>query len=556
VHAAPQTPRLLRALDGIDAPVVQVWGWPGSGRAALLSALLERDGALALAPAVLESATSARMEVRRAVDASAGRRQCRSASESPIEGNPGAADGAGRHVLVCPGLPRAAEAGAALRALAEAIPADWSLVVTTDERRAFEGLLAGLVTPRDLALRPEEVAALWRTQTGSNLSPTECAHLVRMTDGWWRVLALLAQQGSIPRDDGALVARPEVADFLRLQVLADVPDEDRATLANPHEASDAAVHRLREGRGLLLEDSDGTLRPPAPLAALLARDGRGAESRPIRRRRRTATGTGPGDVERSYRLRLLGHPEVERLGEDGAWEPLRFTLKRGLRLLAYLATSSERSALREELIEALWPEDDREVIERNFHPTLSHLRRDLRGEAATDDARAELLVLRDGLYSLDPSVDWWIDAEELVRLVEEGGALADDGRDAEAIERWQAAWRLYRGPLLDGVYDPWATRRRERIQRRHLALLRDLGRAFERLGRSDQALDAYRALLVDDPLEEKVHVALMRLYAARGRRDLVRRQYERLSQLLRTELGIEPMPETAEEYHRLMIERG
>ena len=48
----------------------------------------------------------------------------------------------------------------------------------------------------------------------------------------------------------------------------------------------------------------------------------------------------------------------------------------------------------------------------------------------------------------------------------------------------------------------------------------------------------------------------MRLYAARGRRDLVRRQYERLSLLLRTELGIEPLPETAEEYHRLMIERG
>ena len=371
------------------------------------------------------------------------------------------------------------------------------------------------------------------------------------------MLTLRAEREAVPRDEAALVAVPRVADFLRLEVLADLEAGERAALTDLLGAPGEVVRRLRDNLGLLLERPDGTLRPPAPLAAMLARDRRVAEGGPQRRRRRAAGArSASGDAGRGYRLRLLGHPEVERPGEGGTWQPIRFTLKRGLRMLAYLATSPERSALREELIEALWPEEDREVIERNFHPTLSHLRRDLRGGAAAGGSRAELLVFHDGLYALDPAVEWWIDAEELVRLVEEGEALASDGRDAEAVERWEAAWRLYRGPLLEGIYDPWAARRRERIQRRHLALLRNLGGADERLGRAGQALDAYRALLVDDPLEEKVHVALMRLYAARGRRDLVRRQYERLSLLLRTELGIEPMPETAEEYHRLMIERG
>jgi DNA-binding SARP family transcriptional activator len=44
----------------------------------------------------------------------------------------------------------------------------------------------------------------------------------------------------------------------------------------------------------------------------------------------------------------------------------------------------------------------------------------------------------------------------------------------------------------------------------------------------------------------------MRLYGQRGRRDLVRRQYDRLAGLLRQELGVEPLPETSDEYHRLM----
>jgi DNA-binding SARP family transcriptional activator len=49
-----------------------------------------------------------------------------------------------------------------------------------------------------------------------------------------------------------------------------------------------------------------------------------------------------------------------------------------------------------------------------------------------------------------------------------------------------------------------------------------------------------------------VALELMRVYARQGRRDLVRRQYERLTALLRTELRVEPLPEVTAEYQRLM----
>jgi len=551
--------------------VVQVWGWPGSGRAALLAALVRRSGAVGLAPEEVATPAAARRAVQRALEVGAAR----------VAGP----DGGGGPVLVCPGLPREADAEAVFRALAEAVPEGAKLVVATAERWPFDGLLGGLVTPRDLALRPDEVAALWREETGHAPGARQRDHLVELTDGWWRVLGLVAGRagvsprsaagGAWPADGAALVALPEVTELLRIEVLAALSGAEQSALADPGGAPEAVVRRLRERRGLLLEEPDGTLRPPAPLAALVARDGAGdragasARPRPGEGRRAAwragnagaAAGAGPGEDPASrpaarFRLRLLGRPEVLREEANESWQPVRFTLRRGLRLLGYLATSPERTAPRDELTEALWPEEDRETIERNFHPTLSHLRRDLRGAGPKRRDEPALLVFRDGLYTLDPDVAWWIDLEERTRLADAGRELAGSGRDAAAVERWEAAWRLHRGPLLDGIYDPWATGRRERVQRRQLALLRDLGAACERLGRNEAALDAYRALLVDDPLEERVHVALMRLYAARGRRDLVRRQYERLSLLLRTELGVEPLQETAEEYHRLMIERG
>ncbi len=44
----------------------------------------------------------------------------------------------------------------------------------------------------------------------------------------------------------------------------------------------------------------------------------------------------------------------------------------------------------------------------------------------------------------------------------------------------------------------------------------------------------------------------MRLYAQQGRRDLVRRQYDKLCGILLEELGVPPAMETTQGYHQLM----
>src|SRR3954467_2637535 len=44
----PSADRLLSRIAALDAPLVQLWGWPGSGRTAVLEALLARHGRQAL----------------------------------------------------------------------------------------------------------------------------------------------------------------------------------------------------------------------------------------------------------------------------------------------------------------------------------------------------------------------------------------------------------------------------------------------------------------------------------------------------------------------------
>ena len=124
---------------------------------------------------------------------------------------------------------------------------------------------------------------------------------------------------------------------------------------------------------------------------------------------------------------------------------------------------------------------------------------------------------------------------------------------AAASDAWRQAWKLYRGPFLQGHYEAWVAARREVYQGLYLQLLRDLGDLAVRLGRTEEAMDVYRTMLIEDPLQERIHLAVMRLYAQQGRRDLVRRQYDNLCRILVEEATEEePMAETTREYHRLM----
>ncbi len=532
----PQIDRLLVRLRASAAPVIQVWGWPGSGRAELLAALLaeEADAAHGLAPGAVSAEA-----VREAV-------------------------AGGARWVVLHALPRAAEPHALVAELAEALPAGRRLVFATRRRVAVPDLLCDLLAPADLALSADEVAAL-ALEAGAPLPSAErAARAAAAGDGWYRPLRLAAEAAAeagepLPDDPAALAAVPAVARFLRRSVIADLSPEERDMLLAPGTGPRGGEggRRLDEELGWWVDGGAGP-RAPYVLGVALGAHGTGEPAVPPA----PAADEPPwldlpvpdlaGDER--FRLHLLGRPAAWRRDPAG-WRRLHWPLKRALRVLAYLASSPERRAAREELVEALWSDEPAEAVAKNFHPTLSHLRRGLR-EGAPEGDGLQPLTRVDGVYQLAPELGWWSDLDALGRLEEAGAEHAAAGRDEQAIATWGAAWRLYRGHFLEGSYEPWVLHRREEHQRRHLRLLQGLAAALSRRGRFAEAIDAHRAVLVEDPLQEAAHAALMRLYARGGRRDLVRRQYDRLTVLLRDELGVEPLPETTREFHRLLTARG
>ena len=248
-----------------------------------------------------------------------------------------------------------------------------------------------------------------------------------------------------------------------------------------------------------------------------------------------------------FAVELLGVPRVVRLSESGELAALPLRLRRAWRGLALLALAPGRRVGREELVRTLWPEADASRVRRNLPPTVYALRRALgapAGHRAIDAAGK--------VYALSPRLRWRIDALDFDDAIETGRAAARRGDAAAAERAWVLALELYRGPFLAGDDDPWVEEQRERFRRRRQELLRLLGDLRVREGDLERALDTYRLSLAEESLQEDLHLALLRIYARQGRRDLVRRHFDRFSRLLADELGVEPGLEITLEYHRLM----
>jgi LuxR family transcriptional regulator, maltose regulon positive regulatory protein len=239
-------------------------------------------------------------------------------------------------------------------------------------------------------------------------------------------------------------------------------------------------------------------------------------------------------------IKVLGPIEIYRdpakpFASD-AW-----TTRRARDIFCYIATSKHRRVPKEVLIEAFWHDQDPAAIEKNFHPTISHIRKALNSRQAL---KQNFIVFRDGSYQLNPELSYSIDSEEFEHFIAE----AEKAKREKDIERFraslEAAHALYRGEFMAGAYDDWADERRQfyiEQSGRVLSALAKLSLSEKRWADSLKfAADALR----NDPFREDMHRLTMKALAAQGKPAAVKKHYETMGALLREELGIEPSAET------------
>jgi LuxR family transcriptional regulator, maltose regulon positive regulatory protein len=246
-------------------------------------------------------------------------------------------------------------------------------------------------------------------------------------------------------------------------------------------------------------------------------------------------------------IKLLGPIEIYR-------DPLRpfaadaWTTRRARDILCFIVSRRHRRVSKDVLIETFWGEAEGAIAEKNFYPTISHIRRALNSR---QPLKQNFLVFADGEYQLNPEFAYHIDLEEFDRLAAESEAARRAGQTERYLSHYEAAVKLYRGEFMQGCYGDWVEEQRAYYRTQYLHMLETLSAAAAQSGAWTQALQLAQQVLRDDPFREAVHCLVLRAQAALGNRAAVKEQYESLRRLLREELGVEPAARTRKVFKQL-----
>ncbi|WP_186526316.1 tetratricopeptide repeat protein [Leekyejoonella antrihumi] len=190
---------------------------------------------------------------------------------------------------------------------------------------------------------------------------------------------------------------------------------------------------------------------------------------------------------------------------------------------------------------ALWPDLDGPQLRNAFHTALRDLRR-----AVGDPG---WILYAAGRYTLDRTREHSSDVE----IFQEGLAAARRSKPPEVVlAHLQRAITAYGGEFGQDLPETeWVLARRVEFADAATRALSQVGRLLAAADRYDEAAEIYRRLIERDPLDEAANRHLMICLSRLGEVGQAAQRYQQLTELLRTELGVGPSPETRAVHQRL-----
>jgi DNA-binding SARP family transcriptional activator len=431
-----------------------------------------------------------------------------------------AAHRGGKHALRRPGVNGGPAAGAQT-GLTEAV-AELRRLTQKPSFQEAERMLAGLGSaPGGSGVGIEAVHALRRwgaeyLRVADELeAAARCCRLVEREIGE-RVDAFLAGwEGQLETARAQEPAAPAGArrSSGRDGWLRELLHRGRAAREEPWDRPAAAAHGRGTPPATLLEAPSGRLSAPAVPAADVA-----------------ALVLGPLELS-------VGGRRVRR------WNSLKARA-----LFQYLLIHQGRPVRRDVLMELQWPDHTRNSARNNLNVALYSLRNTLDGPGRG----VQPIVYQDGCYSLNPELTWWIDRDEFSSTLHHAESARRDGQPEQAIDAYEKAIGLYRGPLFeDDPCGEWFLPEQRHLEELYLQALEHLATVYFELGEFPEAVRCGQIAVGTDPCYESVHRLLMRCFSSQHQQQLVSRQYRSCVDALRDELGVPPGEETVQLFRDL-----
>lgn len=215
------------------------------------------------------------------------------------------------------------------------------------------------------------------------------------------------------------------------------------------------------------------------------------------------------------------------LGWSGQ-EPLKWRTEKTRELFAFLLHHAGREVRKEEILDAVFPDQPLERAVHQLHNGIYYIKKALQ----TYGVGQEQMTI-EGSYRLSLQ-DVLVDALRFQSLLGRAGA------GQEQIALWQSAEELYVADYYrDGDW-AWAEAERERLGKLHLEMALRLGAFYLKGGDISRAEDLLLRVVRDNPYSDRAVRLLLELYLGSNRMTLAERLYRDYERTLAEDLSLAP----------------
>ncbi len=250
----------------------------------------------------------------------------------------------------------------------------------------------------------------------------------------------------------------------------------------------------------------------------------------------------------SITIKLLGRFEV-RLSDE---TPINLcSNKKGQAIFKLMVTKPNIRYHKEYLLSLLWRDEDPTIAMGKLHIAVSRLRRSLTQSGLGRD----ILLFEDDCYFFTEGLTILSDLDQFEAHLHASHRWEAIGELDLAMAESKAALELYDGEYLaDIVGDDWPLAERVLLEEKLLVQLKKLARWHFGKDQFAECAEYCRKILRNDNLREDIYRLLFRCLSREGQRNQALLLYQDLTDLLREELGVEPMRETQDLVERIFQE--
>jgi len=236
-------------------------------------------------------------------------------------------------------------------------------------------------------------------------------------------------------------------------------------------------------------------------------------------------------------IRSLGRMQVQfnsQIITSSDWQT------QAARDMFFMLLAKPEGMTKEEISVVFWPDASSEEAKFRFKNTVYRLRRAV---------GKNTIILEQDIYRFNNSLDYEYDVELFLKECVHAGQMKDP---IQKLTYFREAIKHYRGNYLSEIDETWVIPSREYLRQNYLNILMQVSKIYLDLANYELAQEFCQRLLSEDNLLEDAHRLALRIYAARGNRAGLVRQYQRCVEVFEKEINAAPSLQTQKLYQDLL----